>query len=439
MILNPYVKGKKLEYILNDCTATVLVTDQHKLERIKEVVSGCSSLRQIDLCGEKNRGNRDMIQVDNRYSLFEDFLCGEGGSAPPQKRSMEDLAALIYTSGSTGFPKGVMISYRNIHCASGSIIDYIGNTPDDIIMDFLPLSFDYGLFQIFMAFEVGAKVVLERSFAFPSEILKVMERERVTGLPIVPTIGTILSRMKSIASFDLGSLRYITNTAQALPENMILEISEMFPDVALFSMYGLTECKRVSYMDPERLLEKPNSVGRPMKDVETFLIDENGQRIGASDTVGQLVVCGPNVMLGYWNREAETQSVIRRDLHPTERCLLTGDLFKMDPDGDLYFIGRIDDMIKTSGERVSPREIENVIHEMDGISDAAVIAVEDDLLGNAIKAFITSSGSVTEKDVIGHISRRLERFMIPKYVVFLDEMPKNDNGKIDKIRLKEMS
>ena len=331
-------------------------------------------------------------------------------------------------------------SHHNMVSAARSIIQYIDNRPEDIIIDTLPLSFDYGLYQVIMSILFGGTVVIEQSFMFPIKILQTIEKEKVTGFPIVPTIVAFLLNMPSFEKFNLSSLRYMSNTGSALPVNHIQRLKELFPKVRLYSMYGLTECKRVSYLPPEDLEKKPGSVGMPMPNCEVFVVDELGNELPPGK-IGELVIRGSNVMRGYWNSPELTESTYREGILPGEKLLHSGDLFKKDSDGYLYFVGRKDDLIKTKGERVSPKEIENILCDHRLIADAAVIGVPDKILGSAIKAFIVSKtqNSLDEKSVLKHCKDNMEIFMVPKYIDFIEELPKTPNGKIDKKALKSAS
>jgi len=234
-----------------------------------------------------------------------------------------------------------------------------------------------------------------------------------------------------LTRYDLSSLRYITNTAAALPTEHVRRLREVFPKARLFSMYGLTECKRVSYLDPEMIDTRPASVGRGMPNEEVYLVDEDGRRLGPGET-GELVVRGSNVMKGYWEDPVETAKRLRPGPYPWEQVLYTGDLFRTDAEGYLYFVGRKDDMIKSRGEKISPREIEEVLYSLDGVGEVAVVGVPDPLLGQAIKACITrrAGSNLTERDVLRHCARELEDFMVPTMVEFLDQLPMTSTGKI---------
>jgi acyl-CoA synthetase (AMP-forming)/AMP-acid ligase II len=333
-----------------------------------------------------------------------------------------------------------MSSHFNMLSAAQSITTYLENTEDDIILNTLPLSFDYGLYQVLMAFLFGGTVVLEKAFNFPIRTIERLVQERVTGFPIVPTMAAILLQMKTLSKFDFSSLRYITNTAAALPAAHIRKLQALFPQTRIFSMYGLTECKRVSYLPPEELDLRPDSVGIPMPKTRAFVVDQKGNEVGP-DVVGELVVQGPNVMQGYWNSPKETKLRFRPGKKKGEMLLYTGDLFRKDENGFLYFVARKDDMIKTKGERVSPKEIENCLCEMEGVVEVAVIGVPDDILGQAIKAFVVSDAKnkLTEEYILRYCQQNLEAFMVPKEVEIRKRLPKSASGKIRLIGLNQLT
>ncbi|HWJ19278.1 MAG TPA: AMP-binding protein, partial [Geobacterales bacterium] len=432
LVLNSTTKGDKAEHILNDCRARALFTDGHRAHEFRGHWSAVPHLEFV--WSSEASLNGDIQTPGKSVASLPAALADEGLPArPPEKGRIDiDLAALIYTSGSTGKPKGVMLTHRNMVSAAISITTYLENTCDDIILSTLPLSFDYGLYQVLMAFLVGATLLLEPSFAFPHRVLEVARRERVTGLPIVPTISALLLQM-DLSRYDLSSLRYITNTAAALPAEHIRRLRDLLPRVRIYSMYGLTECKRVSYLPPDQIDVRPTSVGRGMPNEEVYVVDERGCRVGPG-IVGELVVRGSNVMKGYWEDPAETAKCLRPGRYPSEKVLYTGDLFKTDSEGYLYFVGRKDEMIKSRGEKVSPREIEEVLYSLDGVVEAAVVGVPDPVLGQAIKVFITrrAESKITERAVLQHCAQRLEDFMVPRAVEFHDCLPKTPSGKIDK-------
>ncbi len=423
--VNPSTKADKLAYLLKNCRASALITLNSLVSVARDAMAEAPSVKLAVVSGAT--GNPALTGGIR----FEDALAEPGAAPPPDAAGIElDLAMLIYTSGSTGFPKGVMMTHQNVVAAATSITTYLENTPDDIILNVLPISFDYGLYQVLMAIKVGATLVLEKSFAFPQAILNKITAEKVTGLPLVPTMAAILLQMKDLQPGAYPHLRYITNTAAALPPAHIMRLQALFPQTRLYSMYGVTECKRCTYLPPGELAKRPGSVGIAIPGTEAYVVDDAGRRV-PHGTVGELVIRGPHVMKGYWENPEATDRALRPGPYAWEKLLHTGDLFRADEEGFLYFVARQDDIIKTRGEKVSPKEIENVLYALAGIREAAVIGVPDAILGMAIKAVVVSTNAaLKEQDVIRHCARHLEEFMIPKLVEFRDALPKTDSGKI---------
>ncbi len=434
-VIDPQVKARKLENILENSEATTLIASPHLLEQVSGAVSNAPALRRVVLTGEA-RGD-DFKNIGIKVLSYNRLVAGASPERPAPSCIDIDLASLVYTSGSTGVPKGVMLTHLNMVAAANSITEYLENTCDDIILDALPLAFDYGLYQVLMGFKCGATVVLEKGFVFPQQVVNLVIKEKVTGWPLVPTMAALLLRLKGLDRQDFSHLRYLTFTGQSMPPQHFLQLQQLFPHVNIYSMYGLTECKRVSYLPPSELTKRPSSVGKAMPNTEVYIVDENGEKITGPNQTGELVVRGANVMKGYWKLPEETDRALRPGPYPGEKVLYTGDLFKMDEEDFLYFLGRKDDIIKTSGHMVSPREVENVLCEMEDIVEAAVIGMDDDILGRAIAAFVNiSAGSaVTEKDILAFCAARLESFAVPKRVVLLDALPKSSNGKICKQQL----
>jgi long-chain acyl-CoA synthetase len=434
LMVNPTTKTDKLLYVLDNCRAVALVTDGRGLEGIRGHTAQAPHLRTVFVCGTDAPDPRDrgLRSVPLESALHRNDA---RHPSPPPGRIDIDLAALIYTSGSTGGPKGVMLTHLNIVSAATSITTYLESGPDDIVLSVLPLSFDYGLYQVLMAFKVGATLVLERSFAYPYAVIEALVREKVTGFPIVPTMAAVLLQM-DLMKCDLSRLRYVTNTAAALPVRHIQRLRSLFPGVRLYSMYGLTECKRVSYLAPDQLDLRPTSVGKGMPNQEVYVVDEEGRRVGPG-VIGELVVRGSHVMKGYWELPEETDKVLKPGSFPGERVLYTGDLFRTDDEGYLYFVGRRDDIIKSRGEKVSPREIEDVLYSLGGVAEAAVVGVPDPVLGQAVKAVVAlrEGARLTESDLRRHCARRLEDFAVPKFVEFRASLPKTPSGKISKREL----
>jgi amino acid adenylation domain-containing protein len=432
-IVDPMTKVDKLAYLLGDCRARALVTDAHLTHVFAEAARRAPHLAQIIVSGELTPRHRETIDGLPGVTTWADAVAANG-VAPPRRRNLDiDLAAIIYTSGSTGEPKGVMLTHRNMLAACASISEYLRIGDDEVILGVLPLSFDYGLYQMIMAFAAGARLVLERSFAFPAQVLDVVVAERVTGFPGVPTIFAMLAGMKSLASYDFSAIRYVTNTAAALPVKHITMLRELFPAARIYSMYGLTECKRCTYLPPEDIGRKPESVGIAIPNTELWLVDEQDRKLGPNQ-VGQLVIRGATVMKGYWEKPVETAKKLRPGPIPGEQVLYTGDLCRLDDEGYLYFVGRMDDIIKSRGEKVAPKEVEAALVAIPGVHEAAVIGVADELLGQAIKAFVVLAPGATldAQTIRRECQARLVPFMVPKQIELVESLAKSANGKIDK-------
>jgi len=433
-IVNPLTKSDKLSYLLEDCRPAALITDAHLHSVFAAPARSCHHLRCIILSGAID----DMRLADLPHATHWDSAITSGTrKTPPTRSSIDiDIAAIIYTSGSTGDPKGVMLTHRNMLAACTSISSYLELQEDDVILCVLPLAFDYGLYQMIMAFHTGARLILERSFAFPAQILNILVAEGVTGFPGVPTIFSILAELKSLKDYDITKIRFVTNTAAALPVKHILMLRDVFPEARIYSMYGLTECKRCTYLPPKDIDLKPSSVGIAIPNTEMWIVDEDGNKVGC-DTVGQLVIRGATVMKGYWEKPEATDRKLKPGPLPGEQVLYTGDFCKMDKEGYLYFVGRMDDIIKSRGEKIAPKEVENILMNIPGVKEAAVIGVPDNILGQAVKAFVVFEDGIilTEKHLQNECQRQLENFMVPKHIVVMPSLPKTDTGKIKKTGL----
>jgi amino acid adenylation domain-containing protein len=429
MTVNPQTKADKLAFILDDSEASILLTESSLARNWTPAIEANRTLKSILSVGAGD--------ADERVHDFQETVDGAEPAPADPGTIPVDLAALIYTSGSTGNPKGVMLTHANMVFAAGSISEYLRLSPDDRILSVLPLAFDYGLYQLLMAVRLGATLALERSFVFPAETLKRLDEEEITVFPGVPTVYATLLGMKGERTFP--NVTRLTNTAAGLPPDFHDRLLERFPNALIFRMYGLTECKRVSYLEPELVHEKPTSVGKAIPGTETFVLDAAGRPVEPGET-GVLYVRGPHVMAGYWRQPELTAEMLKDGPVPGEKMLCTHDFFTVDEDGCLYFLGRSDDIIKTRAEKVSPLEVENALYAIGGIREAAVIGVDDDVLGQAIRAYVALEDGVelTEKEVIAGCRTRLESFMVPREVIFLAELPKTTTGKIRKKGLAEI-
>ncbi|MCL4698173.1 MAG: acyl--CoA ligase [Burkholderiaceae bacterium] len=355
-------------------------------------------------------------------------------AAPPA-----DLACILYTSGTTGVPKGAMLTHAGMRSAWDMVQAYLQLCGDDIIALPLAPTFSYGLYHVLMGLGLGATIVAEPAAqAFPRVLLQRLVAERATVLPGVPMLfAGLLGHLGGAGGgdFDLAALRTVTNAAAALPPAHLERLAALLPRARVLSMYGMTECKRISWLPPEEITRRPASVGRGLAGQQHWLVDEAGRRLApGSEAAGELVVRGPHLMAGYWERPAETAERLMPDGDDgaSGPCLHTGDLFRADADGFLHFVARRDDIIKSRGEKVAPREVESVICTLAGVREAAVVGVPDAMLGQAVVAYVVpEAGAVLEaRQVIRHCLAGLEPHMAPKEVQFVRELPRTDSGKL---------
>jgi len=425
--VHPTAKAPRLAYISKECQPKVLISDTHKLPVLEADEAGGTL------------PNHRILAAAGGATIPSDCLSWteavEGGNDRPVEPGTidVDLAAIMYTSGSTGRPKGVMLNHCNMTAAVESVLAYLGLRRSDIILNVIPLSWDYGLFQILKAFRVGARLILAESFSYPARVLARGRDEHATGFPGVPTIFAVLSRLRDPSKHACPEVRYVTNTAAALPPAILPYIRMVFPNARIYSMYGMTECKRVSYLPPEELDERPRSVGKAIPNHEVFIADDSLNPVPPGE-IGELVVRGPTVMMGYWQKPRESAEVLPEGPWPGERMYRTGDLFRMDEEGYLYFVARKDDIIKCRGQKVSPKEVEDVLYAMPEVAEAAVIGVPDEVEGQAVTALVVPhrSAQLTERDVRRHCAAHLESYMVPGLIELRTSLPKSPNGKIDK-------
>jgi long-chain acyl-CoA synthetase len=432
VLINPQTKEEKLEFILRDSGARALVSDS-ALSRVFLPALARLTPRPAVFCS-------GILDVKPGIESFEGAIAGASALARPAPIIPLDLAAILYTSGSTGHPKGVMQTHQSMLFAATSIIEYLRLGTEDRILCVLPLSFDYGLYQLLMSIELGACLILERSFTYPAQAFERFRNDQVSVFPGVPTIFATLIAAHRRTALRFPSVTRVTSTAAALPDDFTGSLHEIFPNALIYRMYGLTECKRVSYLEPELIDKKPGSVGRAIPGTEVYLLSESGEPVAAGDT-GILHVRGPHVMTGYWNRPDLTDQMLKAGKLPGERVLCTGDLFRTDEEGFLYFVGRTDDIIKARGEKVSPVEVENALHRIPGVREAAVVGVPDPLLGEAVRAYVVADpdAGLTEHSVRVRSADLLESHMAPTQVIFVDSLPRSENGKVSRRALLDSS
>ena len=428
MVVNPQTKADKLAFILADSDAGLLLSEGHSAKVAEDAVAQRALPTRVF-------ATRSSVGA-SRFPSLEQALAATDPRPLRPGTNPSDLAALVYTSGTTGRPKGVMLSHQALVFVTGSIAEYLRLDAEDRILNILPLAYTYGLSQLLLAVRLGATLLLERTFAFPARTLERMHTERATVFGAVPTVYATLLGMQHDRTYD--SVRCLTNAAAGLPPSFHEGIRRLFPEARLYRMYGQTECVRVSYLEPELLESKPTSVGRAIPGTEAVVLDDEGRPAEPGET-GVLHVRGPHLMMGYWGDPALTEQRLKSGPSPGERMLSTNDHFTVDEDGLLYFAGRTDDIIKTRGEKVSTVEVENVLHSLPGVRQAAVVGIPDDLLGEAVRAYVVlDEGAVlTESEILRFARSKLENFMVPREVVFLDELPHTESGKVRKRSLLE--
>jgi acyl-CoA ligase (AMP-forming) (exosortase A-associated) len=433
--LNPKLFPQQIEHIANDCGIRGLIVSGAKLGALSEVLDHFRSLEFVVIVGES--GSTTVSLPSYRFEAF----CELAGSSRERDEAIEkDLAAILYTSGSTGKPKGVMLTHAQIRAGSSIVSSYLGITDAERILAVLPFSFDAGMNQLMTAFEQGATlIVLATTFSLARDIVRTLAKERVTGLAGVPTVWSHLAQpSSSLAKTPLPHLRYITNTGGAMPQNVLATLRRALPTTKVVLMYGLTEAFRSTYLPPEELDRRPTSMGKAIPNTEILVINEAGKLCGP-DEVGELVHRGPTVSLGYWGQPELTDRVLRPhpflppELRSDEKVCYSGDLVKMDEDGFLYFVGRRDTLIKSSGFRISPTEPEEILFQSGKVREAAVIGIPDEVLGQSIKAFVVPADgqSPTVEELLEFCATRMPSYMVPKAIEIVATLPKTPSGKVD--------
>jgi acyl-CoA ligase (AMP-forming) (exosortase A-associated) len=430
--VNPLLKPDQVAYILQDCNVRILVTSVERLRLLATVLPGCPDLRAVIVVDGKAGpvGNLDIVAWENAVSGSE--------KARPHRVIDTDMAAILYTSGSTGRPKGVVLSHRNMVAGARSVAQYLGNHEGDRILSALPLSFDAGFSQLTTAFHAGASVTLI-NYLLPRDIIAAAERERITGLTAVPPLWIQLAQLEWPQAAQ-ASLRYIANTGGRMPKATLDALRAALPKTLVFLMYGLTESFRSTYLPPSELDRRPDSIGKAIPNAEVLVVRENGTPCAPGEP-GELVHRGALVSLGYWNDPEKTAERFKpapgqpRGLVMPEIAVWSGDTVRMDEEGFLYFVSRRDEMIKTSGYRVSPTEVEEVIYATGLVGEAAALGIPHPVLGQAIVVVATARDGVRldTEALLALCRRRLPAFMVPARVTVREgSLPRNPNGKIDR-------
>ena len=451
--VNPVLKPGQVGHILQDAGAQVLVTSAARLPVLRDELAQCPDLRLVVVCDDAAGGNElaDWPDALQRVAWAQMMAPGDAALPPLAARICEtDTAAIFYTSGSTGLPKGVVLSHRNLVAGAGSVASYLENRADDVLLAVLPLSFDAGFSQLTTGFLVGARVVL-LNHLFAADVLKAMAREGVTGITAVPPLYMQLAALDWPTGVT-ERLRYFACTGGRMPLNVLQRLRERAPCAAPFLMYGLTEAFRSTYLPPTEVDRRPVSMRRAIPTVEILVLREDGSEC-AVDEPGELVHRGPLVAQGYWRRPAETAARFkplpaalspgREGLAQPELAVFSGDTVRRDAEGFLYFVGRRDEMIKTSGYRVSPTEVEACVAASGLVQEVLAVGRAHEALGQAIvvaalaSAAASGNAATDTAALLAHCRAELPAYMVPVQVIWVHEpFPRNPNGKLDRLRWK---
>ncbi len=446
--INPVLKPAQVAHILNDCGVRLLITSPERLQSLLEVLPQCRSVERVVLCGA--------ARAAVPRSAGAPALCGWNdfiAARPPLPdvyriaRSDIDVAAILYTSGSTGKPKGVVISHRNLVTGAMSVASYLGNHAGDRLLAVLPLSFDAGFSQLTTAFSAGACVVL-LDYLTPMDVIRTLARERITGLTAVPPLYIQLAELDWPREID-QHLRYFANTGGKMVREVLDRLRRRVPSAQPFLMYGLTEAFRSTYLPPSEVDRRPDSIGRAIPNQEVLVLRPDGSRCDPGEP-GELVHRGSTVALGYWGDPVKTAERFRplprgegSGLVLTETAVFSGDTVRADAEGYLYFIGRKDEMIKSSGYRISPVEVEDAVYTTGLVAEAAALGLPDERLGQTVGLVVLPSAGLPSADadrlrelLMQALRRSLPPYMLPQRIeVCRESLPRNGNGKIDRKRL----
>ncbi|RZT18506.1 acyl-CoA ligase (AMP-forming) (exosortase A-associated) [Mycobacterium sp. BK558] len=436
--INPLLRPAQVGHIIRDCDVRVLVTTPERLALLADELASCPTVEHVVLAGARAEQPESVHRF--RLQAWERLVAAphhESGPAPIDL----DVAAILYTSGSTGKPKGVVLSHRNLIAGAESVSTYLENSQDDVLLAALPLSFDAGFSQLTTAFAVGAHVILT-NYLLPGDIPRLCARHRVTGITCVPPLWIQIAE-QIWPDEATTALRYFANTGGRMPKTVLDRLREVFPTAKPYLMYGLTEAFRSTYLDPAEVDRRPDSIGKAIPNAEILVVRPDGSPCDPGEE-GELVHRGPLVALGYWNDPVRTaerfRPVPREDnaWRTPEFAVFSGDTVVRDTDGFLYFVGRRDDMIKTSGYRVSPTEIEEAAYATGLVRHAVALGVEDATLGQRVLLVVSpAAGDFAVDELLDDLKSRLPLYMVPSLVVVRAEIPRSPNGKFDRAALRE--
>ncbi len=440
--VNPHLKSRQIEHIFSDCTPKVLITSTQRYQQLGPSSPILAAIDHIILLDALQANQQTAQKTSHKLSLWSDLM----HQPVVQKTDIlpiiddTDTVAILYTSGSTGKAKGVMLSHKNLLYGARSVASYLKNNHHDKILAVLPFSFDYGLSQLTTVFYSGACVVL-LEYLLPRDVIKAVVRYQITGLAGVPSLWIQLAGLKW-PDEAAQSLRYFTNSGGVMPAKTLQQLRRSVPDCQMYLMYGLTEAFRSTYLEPQLIDQFPDSIGKAIPDAEILMVNKEGKLCAAGE-IGELVHCGPLVAKGYWNNKPATAETfrpvnyLRTELSAAEKGALeyavwSGDLVTRNSDGFFYFVERSDAMIKSSGYRISPTEVEEVFLQHEQVINAAAIGVPHAELGQAIVLVCSVVNKITAEQLISYAQHDLPKFMCPKDVIIETHLPQTVNGKIDR-------
>jgi acyl-CoA synthetase (AMP-forming)/AMP-acid ligase II len=427
--------AREIKTIINHCAITTLIAENSFTDAVAGAVKDAPSMKTLISIERRARAcgvARQKLPAPVEYAVLGDIIGDAQETYTAPELGAHDIASIIYTSGTTGKPKGVMLSHENIMANARSIVEYLRLREDDKVMVVLPFCYSYGKSLFTTHLLAGGTVVLENSFMYPNVVFDTMVKEEVTGFAGVPSTFAIMLNRSNFRNYRFPKLRYMTQAGGAMPPQHARQLTQLLPETKIYIMYGQTEATaRLTYLEPDELQKRSGSIGKPIPGVEIEVVQSTGTPAAAGQE-GEIVARGKNIMAGYWNDPEETKKVLK------EGRLYTGDLGRMDEDGFLYIVGRRSDIIKSGAHRISPKEIEEVIHEMDEVHEVSVVGAPDNILGESIRAVVVlkEGRALDVHQVQRHCQTKLALFKIPKEVLFVEALPKTSSGKVMRFLLK---
>lgn len=432
------LKAEQVKYIIDDCDITCMLIDKTRIETIK-IINYKHNLILFDIDNSELFSYNDIYQLNNTIKI-------------EHKISSNNSAAIIYSSGSTGFPKGIVSSHKNLFDGARIVSSYLGIKESDVISGVLSFNFDYGLNQIYCTLYKNATLALHNYF-LPNNFFKHLIDDKITVLPLMPVFLSRIFDKKMIKNIDtslLSNVRLICSSGGKITSEMLDNIGTYFSKSNFYSMYGLTEAFRSTYLDPTQIKLRPNSIGKAIPDVELYVIDENNNECKANE-IGELIHRGGCIGKGYWNRIKDTKlryksiSILKNIVNlegelTDELVVCSEDYVYKDDEGYIFFVSRKDDMIKSSGYRISPYEIESSIYEhIKNVKECAVFSIENEKIGQEIVMAFTSDIPLEASEIQFELKKYLPNYMIPTTIYRLDSMPTTtaNQGKINKSIIKQ--